>query len=70
MPFLDPTEIANVGGSTLVLKKVAVAFIPLTAIALSLRMYVRVRIVKGFGLDDVLLLIGEVSVQDFGSVSS
>jgi len=59
--FMDPAAIANVGKSSLALKEAALAFIPLTSVALSLRMYVRIFIVKGFGLDDVFLLVAQVS---------
>ncbi|THW51720.1 hypothetical protein D6D22_00638 [Aureobasidium pullulans] len=58
--FMDPAAIANVGKSSLALKEAALAFIPLTSVALSLRMYVRIFIVKGFGLDDVFLLVAQV----------
>ncbi|KEQ74801.1 hypothetical protein M436DRAFT_23581, partial [Aureobasidium namibiae CBS 147.97] len=40
----------------------AYAFIPITSVALSLRLYVRISIVKGFGLDDVCLIIAQAMV--------
>ena len=62
--FMDPHAIAAVGKASLVLKQAAFAFIPITSVALSLRLYVRVAIVKGFGLDDICLIIAQVSLDD------
>ena len=55
------SSVANVGTEALALKQAAVAFIPITLVALSLRFYVRIFVVRGFGLDDVALLMGQVS---------
>lgn len=59
--FMDPGAIAAIGKASLVLNQAAYAFIPITSVALSLRLYVRISIVKGFGLDDVCLIIAQVS---------
>jgi hypothetical protein len=61
--FMDPAAIGAVGAASLVLKQAAFAFIPITSVALSLRLYVRITIVKGFGLDDVFLIIAQVSLS-------
>jgi hypothetical protein len=60
--FMDPGAIAAVGKASLVLNQAAYAFIPITSVALSLRLYVRISIVKGFGLDDVCLIVAQVSL--------
>lgn len=61
--FMDPGAIAAIGKASLALNQAAYAFIPITSVALSLRLYVRVAIVKGFGLDDVCLIIAQVSLS-------
>ncbi|KAI4741375.1 hypothetical protein E4T50_08177 [Aureobasidium sp. EXF-12298] len=58
--FMDPGAIAAVGKASLVLNQAAYAFIPITSVALSLRLYVRISIVKGFGLDDVCLIVAQI----------
>jgi hypothetical protein len=57
---MDPSHLANLGNITLVLKQIALAFIPVTCVAVSLRVYVRVAVVRGFGLDDLMLLVAQV----------
>lgn len=59
--FMDPDAVAAIGKASLALKNAALAFIPITSVALSLRLYVRIFIVKGFGLDDVFLIGAQVS---------
>ncbi|KAK6004770.1 hypothetical protein QM012_008632 [Aureobasidium pullulans] len=54
--FMDPNAVAAIGKASLALKNAALAFIPITSVALSLRLYVRLFIVKGFGLDDLFLI--------------
>jgi hypothetical protein len=63
--FMDPGALAAVGKTSLVLKQAAFALIPITSVALSLRLYVRISIVKGFGLDDVCLIIAQVSLSSY-----
>ncbi|KAG9603246.1 hypothetical protein KCU97_g1617, partial [Aureobasidium melanogenum] len=58
--FMDPAAVAAIGKSSLALKNAALAFIPITSVALSLRLYVRVSIVKGFGLDDMFLIGAQI----------
>lgn len=58
--FMDPNAVAAIGKSSLVLKNAALAFIPITSVALSLRLYVRISIVKGFGLDDLFLIGAQI----------
>lgn len=60
--FMDPGAVAAIGKSSLALKNAALAFIPITSVALSLRLYARVFIVKGFGLDDVFLIGAQVGL--------
>ncbi|KAI4722978.1 hypothetical protein E4T48_00762 [Aureobasidium sp. EXF-10727] len=61
---MDPATIAANGKSSLSLKAAAIAFIPITVLALSLRLYVRCFIVKGFGIDDMFLIGAQVSLID------
>ncbi|KAI5235998.1 hypothetical protein E4T43_08881 [Aureobasidium subglaciale] len=59
---MDPANIAAIGKSSLALKAAAIAFMPITTVALWLRVYARVFIVKGFGLDDMCLIVAHSSV--------
>lgn len=61
---MDPNAVAAIGKSSLVLKNAALAFIPITSVALSLRLYVRISIVKGFGLDDLFLIGAQVGLMN------
>ncbi|KAG9692055.1 NADH-ubiquinone oxidoreductase, partial [Aureobasidium melanogenum] len=58
--FMDPNAVAAIGKASLALKNAALAFIPITSVALSLRLYVRISIVKGFGLDDLFLIGAQI----------
>ncbi|KAG9522951.1 NADH-ubiquinone oxidoreductase, partial [Aureobasidium melanogenum] len=58
--FMDPGAVAAIGKSSLALKNAALAFIPITSVALSLRLYARVFVVKGFGLDDMFLIGAQI----------
>ncbi|KAG9624687.1 NADH-ubiquinone oxidoreductase, partial [Aureobasidium melanogenum] len=57
---MDPNAVAAIGKASLALKNAALAFIPITSVALSLRLYVRISIVKGFGLDDLFLIGAQI----------
>lgn len=60
---MDSAAISQVGKESLILKDAAIAFIPITLVTLSLRMYVRIGVVRGFGLDDIMLLVGQVCLS-------
>ncbi|KAI5247384.1 hypothetical protein E4T42_06003 [Aureobasidium subglaciale] len=62
---MDLAKIAAIGKSSLALKAAAIAFMPITTMALWLRIYVRVFIVKGFGLDDMCLIVAHVMFLTF-----
>ncbi|KAI5196771.1 hypothetical protein E4T39_07617 [Aureobasidium subglaciale] len=62
---MDLANIAAIGESSLALKAAAIAFIPITSVALWLRIYVRIFIVKGFGLDDMSLIVAHLMFLTF-----